>query len=264
MFSTGQVIEGAVNYTNSNAVCGETVTGENPITAGNQTNLTLPVVQACAAPIGAKWVAAVTNWLCFLIDFGGFVASPTSGLLGLAYSAGSVCQDPSLLFKAICAMVTVACRANSVDSNLLTAPSNGLGWNGQYQIDQRSGNVWGPKTAGAWPIAPIHWGNNGIIVINDAVNTVIIVYNAFIRIFAANTTVTTTLPDPTVQPNLFMKIYNSGSAAQTIATPAGTIFAGAGAAHFTTPGSSISLPAGAVIELACDDSDWIVTYYSGG
>ncbi len=94
MFSTGTAVEGAVNYTNANAVCGESVTGDVLSNVVNQGNLSLPVIQSCAQPMGARWIASVTNWLCFLIDGA-----------GLEFAAGSTCQDPLLLLKAVKAII---------------------------------------------------------------------------------------------------------------------------------------------------------------
>lgn len=108
MFSTGTPVEGAVNYTNANAVCGETVTGDNPTRTANRQNLALPIIQACAQPMGAKWISAVTNWLCFLIDGA-----------GLDFQAGSACQDPMLLLNAVQALIadaaTTTCLKHAAD-----------------------------------------------------------------------------------------------------------------------------------------------------
>lgn len=95
MFSTGQVVEGAVAYTATNAVCGEIATGVPLVDVANQGNMTLPANQACASPIGPKWVSSVTNWLCYVID-----------KAGLEFRPGNACQDPLLLYKAIQGLTT--------------------------------------------------------------------------------------------------------------------------------------------------------------
>lgn len=100
MFTTGQVVEGAVNYTSASAVCGSVATGVVLANTTNQTNLTLPVNQACAAPIGAKWVSSVTNWLAFVID-----------RAGLTFGPGGACQSPLTLYEAIYAMIAAQIAA---------------------------------------------------------------------------------------------------------------------------------------------------------
>jgi hypothetical protein len=100
LFTTGQVVEGAVNYTSASAVCGSVVTGHVLTNTTNQTNLTLPVNQACAAPIGAKWVSSVTNWLAFVID-----------RAGLTFGPGADCQSPLTLYQAIYAMIATQIAA---------------------------------------------------------------------------------------------------------------------------------------------------------
>lgn len=90
MFTTGQSTEGAVNYTNANAVCGDIVTGVDMHLTTNAINLTLPKDQACASPIGAKWAASITNWLTFTID-----------RAGLTFLPGDTCQNPLALHDAI-------------------------------------------------------------------------------------------------------------------------------------------------------------------
>lgn len=97
MFSSGQVPDQAVNYTNALAVCGKNATGDDPVRTNNRTNLTLPQILPCSSPIGAKWIASLTNWLCFLIDGA-----------GLEYRSGEVCQDPFLLLDAVLALIPPA------------------------------------------------------------------------------------------------------------------------------------------------------------
>lgn len=90
MFTTGQPVEGAVNYTNAASVCGNAVTGVDMRLETNGINLTLPRNQPCAAPIGPKWAASITNWLTFTID-----------RAGLTFLPGDVCQNPLALHDAI-------------------------------------------------------------------------------------------------------------------------------------------------------------------
>lgn len=109
MFTTGQATEGAVNYTASNAVCGEIATGDAMNVESNQVNLTLPASQACAQPIGSKWVASITNWLCYLID-----------RQGVAFHAGDNCQDPLLLLTAVTDLIQT--QINAAFQNCSNSP----------------------------------------------------------------------------------------------------------------------------------------------
>ena len=104
MFSTGQLVEGAVPYTAENAVCGSLAQGAtNGVVMNNADNaavMTLPADQACAAPIGPKWVASITNWLCYFIDRSGG-----------SFLSGEVCQNPFSFFNA--ALLLIQAQINA-------------------------------------------------------------------------------------------------------------------------------------------------------
>lgn len=202
MFSTGQTPEGAVNYTNTQATCGLSVNGDNPEIGSNQTNLTLPVVQACAAPIGPKWVASITNWLCYVID-----------AAGLTYVAGTICQNPLLLLNAIIALI------QKYAGNIIAGqglPNNSVGQNGMYYLDELTDNVYGPKASGSWPALPTYWGNNGVTLITS--NTVIATYNQFLEMQGSSSCTATLLSPATTQgKNTEYVLYNGSGSANFLA-----------------------------------------------
>lgn len=257
MFTTGQVTEGAVNYTNSGAVCGQAVTGDNPTITGNQTNLTLPVVQACAQPIGPKWVASITNWLCYVIDGA-----------GLGYRSGTVCQDPMLLLNAIAALIS-ANTLHMMFSETAGDGSPGLpvppnpdvsqGLNGQNFYDRYTGNVWGPKAAGAWPSSPAVFGNNRDVGLETGGTSTFTKSNCFIQFWNNVSTITALIMDPTDSrmANNYYLCQNLSSINHIISTPVGLIqggptIIGAGA-------STITIVPGQILLLTCDNTNWQVT-----
>lgn len=257
MFSTGQISEGAVNYTSSAAVCGETTNGDNPSIANNRTNLTLPQVQACAAPIGPKWVSAITNWLCYVIDGA-----------GLQYASGQVCQDPLLLLNAIIALIHQyggnvimgpPLQVPAISPAAYTPPSDSLGSDGMYYVEDFTETVWGPKSGGHWPASPKLYGKGKGIGVSVG-GTTINFYNALVEIISTVvSTLTTTMPTPQ-QGNGdadWMRIYNASSVNQVLQTPAGEFYG-----FITgqiTGSATITLAPGQSITIVTDATDWIVT-----
>lgn len=255
MFSTGQVVEGAVNYTNAQAVCGKATTGDDPTNGNNQTNLTLPALSACAQPIGPKWVASITNWLCFVID-----------AAGLQYVSGTVCQNPLLLLNAIIALI-VANSGNVIEGpqqtptneGAPTPPANTFAANGQYYQENETGNLFGPKAQGAWPSTPHRWGNN--LSIGIYANTVLTRYNQFVEIGPSTgastwiTTLMTAVGNSAI--NTKYIISNSSNVDQTIAS-AGGKFTGAPRWNDAGGYDTITLSSGQIVIITSDGTNWII------
>lgn len=256
MFSTGQVSEGAVNYVSSAAVCGLPVTAQNPAIPANQTNLTLPQIQSCPSPIGAKWVAAVTNWLCFAIDGA-----------GLSYAAGTVCQNPNLLFLAIQSIINaytihlVFAEAALVGSTGVVdppSPSINQGQVGQNFLDRLTENLWGPKTSGGWPTSPAVFGNNRVVGLTSAgVNTFTKV-NCFVQFNNNSSMITAKIMDPTDDrmANYYYLFHNTSSIAHLINTPVGVI---QGGPNILSPTANLAIAPGQILLLTCDNVNWNVT-----
>lgn len=256
MFSTGQVSEGAVSYISGAAVCGQAVTAQNPAISGNATNLTLPQVQACPSPIGAKWIAAVTNWLCFAIDGA-----------GLTYAAGSVCQNPLLLLQAIQALINtytfhmVFAEAALVGSTGVTnppGPNISQGYNGQNFLDRYTLNLWGPKVAGVWPIAPSVFGNNRVVGLTASGVNTFTKCNCFVQFNNNSATIIASILDPTDDrmANMYYLFQNNSSIPHTISTPVGYI---QGGPVILTPETTLSIAPGQILLLTCDNVNWQVS-----
>ncbi len=255
MFSTGQVVEGAVNYTGAAAVCGKIATGDDPTIANNQTNLTLPAIQACAQPIGPKWVASITNWLCFAIDGA-----------GLQYASGSVCQDPLLLFRAIISLAQKyggnilegpSYQLPDVMPKVPTAPPNSVGQDGQYYQEQETGTMFGPKANGAWPSYPVRFGKG--LSISVQANAQIAFYNSFIEIGPQSgaSNWITTVPSAINQKGNRETISNISNQNQTIVS-AGGLFTGEPQWPETGGVTTLTLIPGQTIEMVSDGAGWII------
>jgi hypothetical protein len=71
MFNTGTKKNGAVHYTNEDAVCSsETLNDYHPELQKNKDNFYLPRDMSCPQPIGSVWVANITRWFMCIIDKG--------------------------------------------------------------------------------------------------------------------------------------------------------------------------------------------------
>lgn len=256
MFSTGQVTEGAVNYVDASAVCGKTATGDDPAVTNNRTNLTLPQVQNCAQPIGPKWVASITNWLCYVID-----------AAGLEYASGRVCQDPLLLISAITKLIietagNVIIGPATVDPatppHTPMPPSNDVGANGQYYMERGTGNVWGPKQAGAWASSPALFIKGRVIGVTST-GAVIGFYNALVEIrpFTGASDWSVEMPTP-VGPagGDWMRVINASDVNQTVST-AGGLFV-----NYLEGNSSgvptLTLVPGEAIVIVSNAANWVV------
>lgn len=189
MFSTGQNPDQAVAYTSSNAVCGKTQNGQDPVDNTNAQNLTLPQSQNCPAPIGPKWVSAVTNWFVYLIDRAGLEIAP-----------GAQCQNPLQVFNAVMALILQNTKQMMImgpavtgpGEGVLQPPDNALGNASDYFMERVSGNVWGPKhpintgDPATWPTSVIKWGDNNA-TIGTTDDYTCTAPNSFIQIGAGST-----------------------------------------------------------------------------
>lgn len=96
------------------------------------------------------------------------------------------------------------------------SPTTGFGINGQFYIDQTTGNIWGPKASGAWPAAPVYWGINPTIAVNAT--TTLTSYNQLVIIgpSGSGTDLNMYIASATSASGLYYTLVNETSVIQNI------------------------------------------------
>ncbi len=142
------------------------------------------------------------------------------------------------------------------------APVQAFGNDGQYYIDEKTGNGWGPKNNGSWPVIPNYYGNQGNVLLtaNSNYGLDYTVLNTIIEISPANTdnTVSVTIPPPFI-PGTKLVIWNNSSVSHQIRTNAYGGFSGP--AIFETNTNTFYAQPDDSISMIADGSNWIIQSY---